>query len=153
METVAMIGGGIGGLTAAIALQRRGVEARVYEAAPELLEVGAGIWLPPNAMQVFDRLGLAAAIRAGGYPIECIELADSRAGLLKALDLRGLAGRFGHPIIGIERAVLQRILAEALAPETLRLGCEFMGYFEDPSGWVRTDFQLLRSAAPRYPAQ
>ena len=57
---IAVIGGGIGGLTAAIALRRKGLDARVYERAPALREVGAGIWMPPNAMQVFDRLGDAA---------------------------------------------------------------------------------------------
>ncbi|HEY5398898.1 MAG TPA: FAD-dependent monooxygenase, partial [Trebonia sp.] len=52
MTRVAIIGGGIGGLTAAIALSRAGVEVRVYEAAAELREIGAGVALHPNAMRV-----------------------------------------------------------------------------------------------------
>jgi salicylate hydroxylase len=61
-----IIGGGIAGLTAAIALRQRGLAVQVCEAAPHILPVGAGIWMAPNAMQVFDRLGLAQRIDALG---------------------------------------------------------------------------------------
>lgn len=52
---IAIIGGGIGGLTTAIALRQRGLDAEVFEAAPAISAVGAGIMVPPNAMQVFAR--------------------------------------------------------------------------------------------------
>lgn len=54
-----IVGGGIGGLTSAIALRGAGIEATVYERAPELKEIGAGIALASNAMSVFAALGLA----------------------------------------------------------------------------------------------
>jgi 2-polyprenyl-6-methoxyphenol hydroxylase-like FAD-dependent oxidoreductase len=56
---IAVIGGGIGGLTAAIALARQGMTVEVYEQAAELKEVGAGVGLWPNAMAAFDQIGLA----------------------------------------------------------------------------------------------
>ena len=60
---IAIIGGGIGGLTTAIALKQRGITAHVYDAARELRAVGAGIWMPSNAMQVFGRLQIAPDLR------------------------------------------------------------------------------------------
>jgi salicylate hydroxylase len=61
---VAIIGGGIGGLVAARALSLRGIEVAVYEAAPELREIGAGVALGPNAMKVFRALDLEDDVRA-----------------------------------------------------------------------------------------
>lgn len=118
---ILICGAGIGGLTAAIALQKRGLEAHVLEAAAELHAVGAGIWVPTNAMRVLAHLDLAEQIAAAGYPVDFIELADARAGRLKIIDLRELAGRYGQRSIGIHRAELQRILVEALQPGTLHL--------------------------------
>ncbi len=62
-KTVLIIGGGIGGLTAAIALQQRGFKVRVHEQAPFLGELGAGLTLPPTSMRVFDELGIWDQIR------------------------------------------------------------------------------------------
>src|ERR1700744_2714340 len=64
MTRVAIIGGGIGGLTAARALRRRGIDVAIYEAAPELREIGAGVALGPNAMKVLRSLGLEDDVRA-----------------------------------------------------------------------------------------
>lgn len=63
MTRVAIIGGGIGGLTAANALSRAGIEVAVYEAAAELKEIGAGVALHPNAMKVLRALGLEDNVR------------------------------------------------------------------------------------------
>jgi len=59
---IAIIGGGIGGLAAALSLVKAGFDAHVYEQAPELREVGAGIVVSPNATRILDRLGLSAAL-------------------------------------------------------------------------------------------
>ena len=63
---VVIVGAGIGGLTAAIALRRAGMDAVVLERAPELREVGAGISLWPNAINAFRRLGVGEAVEAAG---------------------------------------------------------------------------------------
>ncbi len=60
---VAIIGAGLGGLAAAGALRQHGIEAVVYERAPQLGEVGAGIQLGPNAVKVLRALGLEPALR------------------------------------------------------------------------------------------
>lgn len=59
---IAIVGGGIGGLTAALALRRRGIEAQVYEQAEAFTEVGAGLGLGLNAVRILDRLGLEGAL-------------------------------------------------------------------------------------------
>src|SRR5205807_4625330 len=63
MTRVAIIGGGIGGLTAANVLSRAGIETAVYEAAAELREIGAGVALHPNAMKVLRALGVEDGVR------------------------------------------------------------------------------------------
>src|SRR4029077_14643889 len=77
MTRVAIIGGGIGGLIAARALYGRGIEVAIYEAAPELREIGAGVALGPNAMKELRSLGLENEVRAiAGRWV----LADTRTG-------------------------------------------------------------------------
>lgn len=120
---VLILGAGIGGLTCAIALRQRGIRAEIVEQAPELREIGAGIWLPTNAMTVMDRLGLAAELAAAGVALERIEAADG-ARLLQAIDLAPVRARHGHTTISILRTALHRILAAAIEPGTLRLGAK-----------------------------
>src|SRR5437667_8550728 len=67
--SIAVIGGGLGGLTAAVALHQAGFDVHVYEQAPELTEVGGGINMGPNAARVLYRLGLGEALgRGAGAP-------------------------------------------------------------------------------------
>src|SRR6476620_446373 len=106
MTRILIIGGGIGGLTAALALRQRGIAAEVYEAAPELRPVGKGIWVPTNAMQVLDRLGVAAAVRRAGWPLDRIQLRAADGGLLTDFDLRAFTAKYGHTTVSIHRAEL-----------------------------------------------
>lgn len=122
IDKAIIIGGGIGGLTAAIALQRRGIAAHVYEAAPELRAVGAGIWVPVNALKVLDRLGVAQAVQAAGAALERADLRDYRGTALQSLDLRALERRYGFTTIAIHRARLHAALAAQLAEGTLHVG-------------------------------
>src|SRR5436309_13700061 len=77
---IAIIGGGIGGLTAARALLRRGFEVAVYDAAPELKEIGAGVALGPNAMKALRSLDLEDAVRAVAWESEFQLLRNWRSG-------------------------------------------------------------------------
>jgi 2-polyprenyl-6-methoxyphenol hydroxylase-like FAD-dependent oxidoreductase len=81
---VAIVGGGIGGLTAALALPRAGFDVRVYEQANVLREVGAGVAITPNAMRVLDRLGLAEALSAVGTVPLSMDPRDWQSGELIA---------------------------------------------------------------------
>jgi 2-polyprenyl-6-methoxyphenol hydroxylase-like FAD-dependent oxidoreductase len=123
-ERVVIVGGGIGGLALAIALRQRGIEAPVYEAAPELRAVGAGIWVPPNAMQVLGRLGLAEAVLREGARLERVELRDHRSGVLQSADMGEAARRFGYPTVAIHRGRLQRMLLDHLPADAVHVGRE-----------------------------
>jgi salicylate hydroxylase len=64
---VALVGGGLGGLAACLALARNGIEAHVFEQVKELRQVGAGIGLSANAVRVLRELGLERVLRARGF--------------------------------------------------------------------------------------
>src|SRR5262245_17473481 len=69
---IALVGGGIGGLTAALALSRAGFEVHVFEQADRLREVGAGIGLSPNALTVLRALGVHEEVRRRGFVPDAI---------------------------------------------------------------------------------
>lgn len=112
---IAIIGGGIAGLALAIGLHRRGVESRVYEAAPQLREIGVGITLLPHAMREIAELGLLDAIRAVGIETQNSEFYN-RFGQKLYGEPRGVAAGYALPEVAINRGKLHTILyAEALA--------------------------------------
>lgn len=117
-----IIGAGIAGLTAALALRQRGIEAVVYEAAPQILPLGAGIWMAPNAMQVFGRLGLAGQVDAAGVPLATIEITDGQLRPVLQTNQARIRARFGHGTTAIRRAALQGMLLEAVGPAQVQLG-------------------------------
>lgn len=84
---VTIVGAGIGGLTAAITLGRRGARVTVLEQAPALAEVGAGIQLSPNAMRVLDAFGLRAPLDACSLPSRAVWLRDASGAGVARLDL------------------------------------------------------------------
>ena len=133
---VNIIGGGIGGLAAAVALQRRGFDAHVYEAAARLEPAGKGIWVPTNAMLVLDRLGLGGAVAERGVELKRIEVRDKRSGVLQAIDLGEVQAHFGRTTVSILRAELQAVLAEALRGGTLHLGKQCERVRSDENGAV-----------------
>jgi salicylate hydroxylase len=123
---IAIVGGGIGGLTLALALRKRGLEAHVYEQAPELTEIGAAVALSANSIRELERLGLLDQLTAvSTEPTELI-YRDWREGRrIAAFPVRkdsAYRSRFGAPYFGIHRADLQRILSSALDPVRLHLG-------------------------------
>lgn len=123
MTRVAIIGGGIGGLTAANALLRAGAEVSVYEAAGELKEIGAGVALHPNAMRVLRFIGVEDSVRkVAGHS----EYAVTRDGITGRLISKTSRARFAE-IQGIEPATVHRadlldVLAAALPDGLVTLG-------------------------------
>ncbi|MFF7446564.1 MULTISPECIES: FAD-dependent monooxygenase [unclassified Streptomyces] len=126
-----IVGGGIGGLAAAIALHRRGWRVEVLERAGEFTEIGAGISLWPNALHALEALGLADAVRALGAVEATGGVRDGRGRWLSRTDNAELARRFGHPLLVLHRADLLRVLAEALPADSLRPGCEVSAVRDD----------------------
>src|SRR5919107_3519791 len=135
---IAVVGGGIGGLTLALALRRRGLEAEVFEQAAELAEIGAAVALSANGTRELRRLGLLDAVAAASTePTELIHR-DWRIGRRIAAhpvrkDSR-YRERFGAPYLGIHRADLQRALSGALGDAGLHLGHRVTGLAEREAG-------------------
>src|SRR4051812_16488326 len=94
---ILIAGAGIGGLTAAISLRRAGFDARVYERAAEIREVGAGITLQANAMLALRTLGLDAAVTAAGRVATKASLQTSAGKILSRIDLQGVEREMGAP--------------------------------------------------------
>ena len=116
METqrnIAIVGGGIAGLALALGLHRHGIYARVYEAAPEIAEIGVGITLLPHGMREIATLGLADIILAAG--IENRESAFfNRFGQKLFAEPRGKYAGYPQPEVGIHRGRLHGILLTAV---------------------------------------
>jgi FAD-dependent urate hydroxylase len=129
-----IIGGGIGGLTAAIALRRVGLDCTVYERAPELREVGAGISLWTNATRVLSRLGVGEAVEAVATPLRQSEIRTWDGRLLSEMDLGTLQTEFGHPTVGVHRADLQTALADHFGRDRIVLGAACVGFRQDATG-------------------
>ena len=113
MGSVLIVGGGIGGLTAATALARRGVEVEVLEARPALGEVGAGLALWPNALAVLARLGLDEAVLEQGHEIRTMAVLDRHGHRLSEIETTRMRTRLGHPSVGITRPRLHEVIADA----------------------------------------
>ncbi len=138
---IGIIGGGIGGVAAAVALHRAGVEATVYERATEFREVGAGMMLWPNATRVLKELGLLEKVAASSGPNQHFLVRSSAGKILMDIAL----GRFEVPALCTRRSDLLDALLSALPPGRIRLGHDFES-FEQRKTAVRVNFSGSFSA-------
>ena len=125
-----ILGGGIGGLAAAIALRRVGVESLVLEQAPAIREVGAGLSLWSNAVVALRELGVEEKVVACGSVFETFSSRTSSGRPIAESNFANLAREAGAPCVCIHRAVLQRILLDELDPASVRTGTRCI-CFED----------------------
>ena len=126
---VAVIGGGIGGLSAALQLLQVGLDVHVYEQAPHIAEIGAGIQISPNASRILLRLGLRAAMDASGTRPRAVHQRrwDDGRILQRAPLGPEVEAAFGAPYYHFHRADLVNLLAEALPQERLHVGHKLTG--------------------------
>lgn len=139
---IAVIGAGIGGLTAAVALRRAGFDVDVYEHAPELTEVGGGINMGPNAARVLYRLGLGEALdREAVRPAGTHQRRWQDGRTLQRAPLNPLCEElYGAPHLTLHRADLLSIIASGFPPERVHLGHRLIG-FADKGGHVEASFE------------
>jgi 2-polyprenyl-6-methoxyphenol hydroxylase-like FAD-dependent oxidoreductase len=167
-----VVGGGIGGLTAAVALRQAGIETVVYERVTEYKELGTGLHIAINAMRALRELGLADSVaERAGTPVERMQFLNHRGKLLSEWPVADLARKLGVPAVGVTRPTLQAVLVDA-AGDSLRLGTEVNAFEHDGDGvtvklgdgtedradllvgadgiWSRTRSALIGESEPRY---
>jgi len=156
--SVAIVGGGLGGLAAAIALRRVGLDAHVYERTTELKgTVGTGLTLWPNGLSALAAIdpGLGLLVRDLGATTSVIEVTTAD-GLTKLPNPTGDPTRFpdayGHPMINIHWARLQSALASRLPAGCLHLGRSFVAMEATAAGGVAIQFEDA-SGAPAPPVE
>ncbi|MEM9814039.1 MAG: FAD-dependent monooxygenase [Pseudomonadota bacterium] len=123
MRRAVIIGAGIGGVAAGIALAARGWQVTLSEQAPALTEVGAGLQLGPNAVAVLDALGVGDELRAAAAEPNRVEMRDDRTGALIAQVTLGddVVARHGRPYLQLHRADLLQVLLHAAERAGVRL--------------------------------
>jgi len=116
-EAILIAGGGLGGLSAALALGRKGLAVRVLEQAKEFAPIGYGIQLGPNVFPMFDRLGITAAVMREATTPSNILMLDALSGAEVTHIPTGenFRARFTHPYIIIHREDIHRVLIDACA--------------------------------------
>lgn len=172
MKQFTILGGGIAGLTAAIALRRIGIPAQVFEAAPEIKPVGAGLVLAANAIKGYVKLGIAEKIIARGRLLPTFSILDSRGRKIAYADADAIAQKYGLHNFAIHRPELHEALMAELDPAQLHVnksalrveqnGDKATLYFQDGTSH-ETDYlivadgihspirrQLVPGSTPRY---
>jgi 3-hydroxybenzoate 6-monooxygenase len=132
---VIVVGGGIGGLSAAFALRRKGLRVRVLERAGEFGEVGAGIQVAPNCTRILASYGLLDKAKKLGVLVENMVMKDALDGsVLTRLDLRDLERRYGFPYMVIHRSDLHGLFLRACRDSGVELltSQQVTGYQNSP---------------------
>ncbi|WP_420149403.1 FAD-dependent monooxygenase [Spirosoma sp.] len=167
-----IIGAGIAGLTTAIALRQLGLQVTIFEAAPVIKPLGAGLALAANAVKAFQKLGIADSILQAGRVLEAFVICDQQGRSITRTDSRAISRKYGTDNFTIHRAALHQELLKHLKNKPLFTGKRAISV-EQNAGQVRilfddetvhqTDYlivsdgihspirqQLLPDSAPRY---
>jgi salicylate hydroxylase len=142
-NAILVAGAGLGGLTAALALQQKGFPVRVFEQAPVLREVGAGVQISANGTRVLHALGLARGLKEIAWVPEGKEIRVWNTGETWPLFDLGLVSveRYGFPYYMLHRADLHALLAEAVRardPAAIRTGARCTSFTQDEAGVTLT---------------
>ncbi|HEY9868252.1 MAG TPA: FAD-dependent monooxygenase [Candidatus Obscuribacterales bacterium] len=131
---IIIIGGGIGGLSTAIALRKAGHEVVVFEQSGHLREIGAGLTIWTNAVKVLQKLGIGDAVLEIGAVIERHEARTASGKLLGEAPVGDLGRKLGAPSICVHRAELLHVLGSRLDPDLVRLEHRSAGFAQDNTG-------------------
>jgi len=130
-----IIGAGIGGLSAAIALRRVGIESKVFEQAEQLREVGAGLTFWTSGLNAMASLGVADSVIAAATIVKRFEQRTWRGSLLNALQWSNVVGKEGRPAaICVHRRELLAQLARVVDPQSIHCGHACIAIEEDSRG-------------------
>jgi 2-polyprenyl-6-methoxyphenol hydroxylase-like FAD-dependent oxidoreductase len=131
----AIVGGGIGGLTLAIAMQRKGFQVIVYESTPKFKPIGAGLGLAANAVKAFLEIGIADEVLSVGKVMKMFRIADDSGKTIAETNSEEMSRRFGTVNnFTIHRADLHRVLLNQLEPETVVLDKNCVDAYQGVNG-------------------
>ncbi|QDK78586.1 monooxygenase [Spirosoma sp. KCTC 42546] len=117
-----ILGGGIVGLTTALALQKIGIRASVFEAAPVSKPLGAGLALAANAIKAFQRLGIADEVVQAGRLLDAFTIYDQHGRVVTRTDSRVISQKYGLDNFSIHRAALHQVLLHQLDNGVVHMG-------------------------------
>ncbi len=132
--TYSIIGAGIGGLSTALAFESAGIDYQLFERAPVLKKVGAGIWLAPNALQVLQD------VQSEGNAINRISLCQADLTPISDNFQDSILKRFGYSTVAIHRAKLQQLLYDKIPDEKKFLGKSFESFGLHSDGKIDIHF-------------
>src|SRR5579864_5112614 len=127
IKTALIVGGGIGGLTAAIALRRVGIDVAIFERAKAFREIGAGLWLWQNALNALDTLGIGDEIRSVGVQNAHGGIRSAQGSVL----VQRMPSRPDAASVAILRSELQAALLRAVDPNNIRVDAECTDFTQD----------------------
>lgn len=134
-KNFAILGGGIGGLSLAIAMQRKGLRVVVFEAAPEFKPVGAGLGLAANAVKAYADIGIDKEVVGAGKKLKRAFCKDHDGRTISETDIEELTRVFGvQNSFTIHRADLHRILSGLLLPGTIQFGKSAVDFNQHTTG-------------------
>lgn len=127
-HNIAIVGAGMGGVLLALILQRNGQRCTVYEQAPALAKIGAGINVGPNSTRIFRELGLEQKmLRAGVQPKLKFSRDWAKGKVIFTVQVPDLRERYNGPFLAFHRGALQEVLCSALEPGTVQFGRHLSG--------------------------
>lgn len=132
--TVLIVGGGIGGLATALALQRQGIRSLVFERTQQFREVGSGLVLAGNAVKALDKLGLADVLQTIAAPLLFSRLRSWRGEVLMEIPMLEAMRRFRASAVAVHRAELHAALMQALEKESIHMNMQGVSFEQDEKG-------------------
>jgi 2-polyprenyl-6-methoxyphenol hydroxylase-like FAD-dependent oxidoreductase len=138
MKKGVIIGAGIGGLTTAIALMKKGVDVVICEQAPKINEVGAGLWVAPNGLKVFDQLGISAEMITAGKELDKISVVDLKGKPISEINGNEIQLKHKFKTLAIHRAQLQKILVSKIPSDKIFLDKKFKSYQQNENSITAT---------------
>jgi len=142
--SIAIVGGGIGGMAVAAALRQIGIDVRVYEQAPRFARVGAGIQMMPNSMKVLRRIGVEERIRDTSFkPYSHLNRESHTGRVLRELPMP--ESLFGAPYLCMHRADLHGALTSVVPESIVHLDKKLVGLEHDGAGFCAQPHKMLSS--------
>ncbi|WP_298512124.1 FAD-dependent monooxygenase [uncultured Kordia sp.] len=136
MKEVTIIGAGIGGLTTALALEKKGIKVSIYEQAKTIKPLGAGIMLASNAMQVYRNLGIEELLIANAAPLHAMNITNKDLKAFSKIDLQYFKHTYDLQSISIHRGKLQQILLDHLKTTNIYLDHQLKNLTKKKGGYL-----------------